>query len=184
MSCLPMTPEGHYITKASGTFSAVSTSALVQYYPIKDSVITLSNIAQGTNQPVEILSVRVRETATAGNQKLKGLILYFYTDAAPTTPTLAAVYDAPTSNHVATCIVGSGDYTLRLRSGADEVWDAIVQPSRDADVCTPFFVTGTTATATNLYCVALANEAVTYVGTTDITVEVIARVHYGSTTLA
>lgn len=178
-----MTPVGSYVLKASGTFSAVSTSALLQYYPLKNSVVTLSNVAQGENQPVEIVQVRVRETATAGNDKKKGMILYFYTDAAPTTPTLAAVYDAPTTNLVAVCSIASADYK-RVRSGADEVWDAIVIPSRDADACTSFFVTGTTATATNLYCVAVADEAVTYVGTTDVTVEVVTRMNYGASTLA
>jgi hypothetical protein len=137
---------------------------------------------QGTDQPFEIVQVRVREAATAGNDQKKGLLLYFYTDAAPTTPTLAAVYDASNTNRVGQIVVAAADYT-RVRSTADELWEATVLPGRDTDVGTLWGVSGTTATATNLYCVVLANEAVTYAASTNITVEVTTRVHYGSTSL-
>lgn len=180
--CLPSTPISRFVLTASGTLASVETSALSQYFPVKGAVITLAGCVQGTQQVCEILQVRVTEKASTGNAKKKGLIVYFFTDAAPSNPTTGAVWDAPTTNYVGEVHIATADYKRR-RSGADELWTATIVPQRDTDAGALFFKSGTSADAANLYAVVVADEAVTYAASTDITVEVFNAMHYGAVTL-
>jgi len=167
MSCLPQTPIASKITTTPAGdgwvgFSSVSTAALLQYYGVAAEVLTFPAMAQTTNQHLTLLQVEVEEEATsAANIKKAGLRVYLYTDAAPTAPATNAVYNgAVTDLMCSPILIATGDY-VRV---SDTVWTATVLPNR-------ILRTGTTATATNIYVVVLADTSVTYAASAALRVK-------------
>lgn len=168
MGCLPQTPIATQITTTPANdgwvgFSSVATTALSQYYGIAAEILTFPSMAQTTNQHLELLQIEVEETATSSaNIKKAGLRIYLYTDAAPTAPATNAVYNGSTTDLMAGPIaIATGDYS-RV---SDTVWVATVNPGR-------IMRTGTTATATNIYVVVLADAGVTYAASAAIRVRI------------
>lgn len=167
MSCLPQTPIATQITTTPAAdgwvgFSSIATTALSQYFGIAAEVLTFPAMAQTTNQHLELLQIEVEETATSSaNIKKPALRVYLYTDAAPTAPATNAVYNGSTTDLMAGPIaIATADYA-RV---SDTVWVATVNPRR-------IIRTGTTATATNIYVVVLADAGVTFAASAGIRVK-------------
>lgn len=167
MSCLPNTPIASNITTAPAAngwvaYDDISTSALSQYYGFKAQVLTFSAVAATTNQHLVLRQIEIEETASSSaNIKKPKLLVYLYTDAAPTAPATNAVYNASTSNLMCGPIaIDTANYT-RV---SDTVWNAAVNPAR-------YIRTGTTASASNIYVVAIVNEAVTFSASAGIRVK-------------
>lgn len=162
MSCLPTTPIAfnHLSDTASAntdgwvSVPTISTSALLQYYPIQStpSVITFSGVFQTTYQHGKVLQLQFEETASSSaNIKKTALQVYLYSGASPTVPTAGAVYNGATTSLLGIVEIATGDYK-RL---SDTVWIATVTP-------TLFVRTSSSNLSTNVYAVVLANEAKTY----------------------
>lgn len=164
MSCLPNTPiASNILTDPSAggwqAYADVSTSALLQYYGFKDAVLTFSSVAQTTLQHLVLRQLEIEETASSSaNIKKPKMLVYLYTDSAPTAPATNAVYNASTTNLMCSPIlIDTADY----RRVSDTVWVATVNPAR-------YIRTGTLATATNIYVVAVVNESVTFAASAGI----------------
>lgn len=158
MSCLPNTPiASNVITAPSAAgwvaFDGVATTALTQYYGVYAQVLTFAAVAATTNQHLVLRQLEIEETASSSaNIKKSKLLVYLYTDAAPTTPSTSAVYNASTTNLMCAPIaVDTANYT-RV---SDTVWSATVNANR-------YLRTGTAATATNIYVVVIADQSVQY----------------------
>ena len=164
MSCLPQTPTAQTITtapSASGwvAFDAVSTSALLQYYGFQAQVLTFPSVASTTNQHLTLRQIEIEETASSSaNIKKAKMLVYVYTDTAPTAPATNAVYNASTVNLMCAPIAVD---TANYARVSDTVWTATVNPNR-------YLRTGTTATATNIYVVVVVDQAVTYAASAGI----------------
>lgn len=173
MSCLPNTPIASNITTAAAAngwvaFDDVSTSALLQYYGFKAQVLTFAGIASTTNQHLCLRQIEVEETATSSaNIKKPKLLLYLYTDSAPTAPATNAVYNASTTNLLCGPIAVDTSNYARV---SDTVWTATVNPNR-------YIRTGTTATATNIYLVAIVDQSVTFAASAGIRVKLTLENH-------
>lgn len=171
MSCLPNTPIASNITtapSASGwvAFDGVATTALTQYYGVYAQVLTFPTVAATTNQHLVLRQLEVEETASStANLKKSKLLVYLYTDAAPATPSTTAVYNASTTNLMCAPIaVDTANYTrVSGEAATTNVWTATVNPNR-------YLRTGTAATATNIYVVVLADQAVTYAASAGLRV--------------
>jgi hypothetical protein len=164
MSCLPQTPTAQTITtapSASGwvAFDAVSTSALLQYYGFYAQVLTFPSVASTTNQHLTLRQIEIEETASSSaNIKKAKMLVYVYTDTAPTAPATNAVYNASTVNLMCAPIAVD---TANYARVSDTVWTATVNPNR-------YLRTGTTATATNIYVVVVVDQSVTYAASAGI----------------
>jgi hypothetical protein len=164
MSCLPQTPTAQTITtapSASGwvAFDAVSTSALLQYYGFQAQVLTFPSVASTTNQHLTLRQIEIEETASSSaNIKKAKMLVYVYTDTAPTAPATNAVYNASTVNLMCAPIAVD---TANYARVSDTVWTATVNPNR-------YLRTGTTATATNIYVVVVLDQSVTYAASSGI----------------
>jgi hypothetical protein len=112
--------------------------------------------------------IEIEETASSSaNIKKPKLLVYLYTDTAPTAPAVNAVYNASTTNLLCSpIIIDTGNYT-RV---SDTVWNAAVNANR-------YVRTGTSATATNIYVVAIVNEAVTFAASAGIRVKLTLENH-------
>lgn len=178
MSCLPNTPIASNITTAAAAngwvaFDDVSTSALLQYYGFKAQVLTFAGIASTTNQHLCLRQIEVEETATSSaNIKKPKLLLYLYTDSAPTAPATNAVYNASTTNLMCAPIAIDTSNYVRVSGEAatTNVWTATVNPNR-------YIRTGTTATATNIYLVAIVDQSVTFAASAGIRVKLTLENH-------
>lgn len=166
MSCLPNTPIASNVTTAPSAagwvaFDGVATTALTQYYGVYAQVLTFPAVAATTNQHLVLRQLEVEETASSSaNIKKSKLLVYLYTDAAPTTPSTSAVYNASTTNLMCAPIaVDTANYT-RV---SDTVWSATVNANR-------YLRTGTTATATNIYVVVIADQSVQYAASAGLRV--------------
>lgn len=166
MSCLPNTPIASNVTTALSAagwvaFDGVATTALTQYYGVYAQVLTFPAVAATTNQHLVLRQLEVEETASSSaNIKKSKLLVYLYTDAAPTTPSTSAVYNASTTNLMCAPIaVDTANYT-RV---SDTVWSATVNANR-------YLRTGTTATATNIYVVVIADQSVQYAASAGLRV--------------
>ena len=171
MSCLPQTPTGNddRSTPANGgwvSITAVSTAALIKHYGIAAETLRFLSVADGTNQHVEILQIEIEETASS--IKKNPLVIYLYDDAgaAPTSPSVSAVYNGSTTNLLATYEIVAADY-YRV---SDTVWRARVTPTLHVR-------TGTTATSGNMYMVILTDAAVTYAASTAIRARITTRLN-------
>lgn len=162
MACLPTTPITNNVltdTVASNTdgwinITAVSTSALSQYFPVQSTptVLSFNGVFQTTFQHGRVLQLQIEETASSSaNVKKTALQVYLYTGAAPATPTAGAVYNGSPTNLVGIVEIAAGDY----KRVGDTVWLATVKPEI-------WIRTGSTASSVNIYAVVLANEAKTY----------------------
>ena len=164
MSCLPQTPTAQTITtapSASGwvAFDAVSTSALLQYYGFQAQVLTFPSVASTTNQHLTLRQIEIEETASSSaNIKKAKMLVYVYTDTAPTAPATNAVYNASTVNLMCAPIAVD---TANYARVSDTVCTATVNPNR-------YLRTGTTATATNIYVVVVVDQSVTYAASAGI----------------
>lgn len=166
MSCLPNTPIASNVTTAPSAagwvaFDGVATTALTQYYGVYAQVLTFPAVAATTNQHLVLRQLEIEETASSSaNIKKSKLLVYLYTDAAPTTPSTSAVYNASTTNLMCAPIaVDTANYT-RV---SDTVWSATVNANR-------YLRTGTTATATNIYVVVIADQSVQYAASAGLRV--------------
>lgn len=166
MSCLPNTPIASNVTTAPSAagwvaFDSVATTALTQYYGVYAQVLTFPSVAATTNQHLVLRQLEVEETASSSaNIKKSKLLVYLYTDAAPTTPSTSAVYNASTTNLMCAPIaVDTANYT-RV---SDTVWSATVNANR-------YLRTGTAATATNIYVVVIADQSVQYAASAGLRV--------------
>ena len=176
MSCLPQTPTGNddRSTPENGgwvsiTAVAVSPTALSKHYGIAAETLRFLSVADGTNQHVEILQIEIEETASSSaNIKKNPLVIYLYDDAgaAPTSPSVSAVYNGSTTNLLATYEIVAADY-YRV---SDTVWRARVTPTLHVR-------TGTTATSGNMYMVILTDAAVTYAAATAIRARITTRLN-------
>ncbi|CAB4141413.1 hypothetical protein UFOVP418_10 [uncultured Caudovirales phage] len=173
MSCLPNTPTASNITTAAAAngwvaYDDISTSALLQYYGFKAQVLTFAGVAATTNQHLVLRQLEIEETASSSaNIKKPKLLVYLYTDAAPTAPATNAVYNASTTNLLCgPIVVDTADY-VRV---SNTVWTATENVNR-------YIRTGTTATATNIYVVAVVNEAVTFAASAGIRVKLTLENH-------
>lgn len=173
MSCLPNTPIAHNITTAPAAngwvaFDDVGTGALLQYYGFKAQVLTFGSVAATTNQHLVLRQIEIEETASSSaNIKNPKLLVYLYTDTAPTAPAVNAVYNASTTNLLCSpIIIDTGNYT-RI---SNTVWNAAVNANR-------YLRTGTSATATNIYVVAIVDEAVTFAASAGIRVKLTLENH-------
>jgi hypothetical protein len=166
MACLPQTPTAQTITTAPAAsgwvaFDGVATTALQQYYGFYAQVLTFPSVAATTNQHLVLRQIEIEETASSSaNIKKSKMLVYVYTDAAPTAPSTSAVYNASTSNLM--CAPVAVD-TANYARVSDTVWTATVNPNR-------YMRTGTNATATNVYVVVVVDQAVTYAASAGIRV--------------
>jgi hypothetical protein len=173
MSCLPNTPISSNITTAPSAngwvaFDSVTTAALLQYYGVAAQVLTFSSVASTTNQHLVLRQLEIEETASSSaNIKKSKLIVYLYTDSAPTAPATNAVYNASTTNLMCAPIaVDTADYA-RV---SDTVWTATENVNR-------YLRTGTSATATNIYVVVIADQSVTYAASAGLRVKLTLENH-------
>lgn len=173
MSCLPNTPISSNITTAPSAngwvaFDSVTTAALLQYYGVAAQVLTFSSVASTTNQHLVLRQLEIEETASSSaNIKKSKLIVYLYTDSAPTAPATNAVYNASTTNLMCAPIaVDTADYA-RV---SDTVWTATENVNR-------YVRTGTSATATNIYVVVIADQSVTYAASAGLRVKLTLENH-------
>lgn len=173
MSCLPNTPISSNITTApsangSVAFDSVTTAALLQYYGVAAQVLTFSSVASTTNQHLVLRQLEIEETASSSaNIKKSKLLVYLYTDSAPTAPATNAVYNASTTNLMCAPIaVDTADYA-RV---SDTVWTATENVNR-------YLRTGTSATATNIYVVVIADQSVTYAASAGLRVKLTLENH-------
>lgn len=171
MGCLPTTPIANNIVTtpaAAGwvAFSTISTSALSQYFGVSAEVLTFTTLGDTTNQHQILRQIEVQETATSSaNLKKAKLLVYLYTDAAPTAPSTSAVYNASTTNLMCGPIAIDTSNYVRVsgETATTNVWTATVNPNR-------YIRTGTTATAQNIYVVVIADQAVTYAASAELRV--------------
>lgn len=155
MSCLPNTPVASNILTATNStdhgwqsVGTVITTALSQYYPVSASVVTLSGLAQTTEQHMIIRQIEFEETASSSaNIKKCPLVVLLYNTSAPTTPTSGAVYNGATTNLLGVFTIADSDYK-RL---SDTVWIATINPNK-------YVRTGTTSTSSSFYAVILSNS--------------------------
>jgi hypothetical protein len=173
MSCLPNTPISSNITTAPSAngwvaFDSVTTAALLQYYGVAAQVLTFSSVASTTNQHLVLRQLEIEETASSSaNIKKSKLLVYLYTDSAPTAPATNAVYNASTTNLMCAPIaVDTADYA-RV---SDTVWTATENVNR-------YVRTGTSATATNIYVVVIADQSVTYAASAGLRVKLTLENH-------
>lgn len=173
MSCLPNTPISSNITTAPSAngwvaFDSVTTAALLQYYGVAAQVLTFSSVASTTNQHLVLRQLEIEETASSSaNIKKSKLLVYLYTDSAPTAPATNAVYNASTTNLMCAPIaVDTADYA-RV---SDTVWTATENVNR-------YLRTGTSATATNIYVVVIADQSVTYAASAGLRVKLTLENH-------
>jgi hypothetical protein len=173
MSCLPNTPISSNITTAPSAngwvaFDSVTTAALLQYYGVAAQVLTFSSVASTTNQHLVLRQLEIEETASStANIKKSKLLVYLYTDSAPTAPATNAVYNASTTNLMCAPIaVDTADYA-RV---SDTVWTATENVNR-------YVRTGTSATATNIYVVVIADQSVTYAASAGLRVKLTLENH-------
>lgn len=173
MSCLPNTPISSNITTAPSAngwvaFDSVTTAALLQYYGVAAQVLTFSSVASTTNQHLVLRQLEIEETASSSaNIKKSKLLVYLYTDTAPTAPATNAVYNASTTNLMCAPIaVDTADYS-RV---SDTVWTATENVNR-------YLRTGTSATATNIYVVVIADQSVTYAASAGLRVKLTLENH-------
>jgi hypothetical protein len=158
MSCLPNTPIASNIVTtpaAAGwvAFSSVTTNALLSYYGVSAEVLSFPALGSTTNQHQVLRQIELEETATSsGNIKKAKLLVYLYTDSAPSAPSTSAVYNASTVNLMCGPIAIDTANYVRV---SDTVWTATVNPAR-------YIRTGTSSTAQNIYVVVIADQAVTY----------------------
>jgi hypothetical protein len=161
MSCLPNTPVAANVLTATNSTDhgwqntgTVITTALSQYYPVMASVITLTGLAQTTQQHAIIRQIEFEETASSSaNIKKCPLIVLLYNSTAPTTPTSGAVYNGSTTNLLGAFTIADTDY----KRVSDTVWIAGINPDK-------YVRTGTVSTSSTFYAVVLSNSAtsVTY----------------------
>jgi len=173
MSCLPNTPISSNITTAPAAngwiaFDSVTTAALLQYYGVAAQVLTFPSVASTTNQHLVLRQVEIEETASSSaNIKKSKLLVYLYTDSAPTAPATNAVYNASTTNLMCAPIaVETADYA-RV---SDTVWTATENVNR-------YVRTGTSATASNIYVVVIADQSVTYAASAGLRVKLTLENH-------
>ena len=173
MSCLPNTPIASNITTAPSAngwvaFDSVTTAALLQYYGVAAQVLTFSSVASTANQHLVLRQLEIEETASSSaNIKKSKLLVYLYTDSAPTAPATNAVYNASTTNLMCAPIaVDTADYA-RV---SDTVWTATENVNR-------YLRTGTSATATNIYVVVIADQSVTYAASAGLRVKLTLENH-------
>lgn len=166
MSCLPNTPIASNVTTAPSAagwvaFDGVATTALTQYYGVYAQVLTFPAVAATTNQHLVLRQLEIEETASSSaNIKKSKLLVYLYTDAAPTTPSTSAVYNASTTNLMCAPIAVD---TANYARVSDTVWSATVNANR-------YLRTGTAATATNIYVVVIADQSVQYAASAGLRV--------------
>jgi hypothetical protein len=161
MSCLPNTPVAANVLSATNStdhgwqsVGTVITTALSQYYPVAAAVVTLSGVAQTTQQHAIIRQLEFEETASSSaNIKKCPLIVLLYNSTAPTTPTSGAVYNGSTTNLLGVFTIADSDY----RRVSDTVWIAGIKPDK-------YVRTGTLSTSSTFFAVVLSNSAtsVTY----------------------
>jgi hypothetical protein len=161
MSCLPNTPVAANVLSATNStdhgwqsVGTVITTALSQYYPVAAAVVTLSGVAQTTQQHAIIRQIEFEETASSSaNIKKCPLIVLLYNSTAPTTPTSGAVYNGSTTNLLGVFTIADSDY----RRVSDTVWIAGIKPDK-------YVRTGTLSTSSTFFAVVLSNSAtsVTY----------------------
>lgn len=171
MACLPNTPIAANITTAPSAagyvaFDSIATTALTQYFGVAAQVLTFPSVAATTNQHLVLRQLEVEETATSSaNLKKSKLLVYLYTDSAPTTPSTTAVYNASTTNLMCAPIaIDTANYTrVSGETATTNVWTATVNPNR-------YLRTGTSATATNIYVVVLADQSVQYAASAGLRV--------------
>jgi hypothetical protein len=117
-------------------------------------VVTLSGVAQTTQQHAIIRQLEFEETASSSaNIKKCPLIVLLYNSTAPTTPTSGAVYNGSTTNLLGVFTIADSDY----RRVSDTVWIAGIKPDK-------YVRTGTLSTSSTFFAVVLSNSAtsVTY----------------------
>ena len=178
MSCLPNTPISSNITTAPSAngwvaFDSVTTAALLQYYGVAAQVLTFSSVASTTNQHLVLRQLEIEETASStANIKKSKLLVYLYTDTAPTAPATNAVYNASTTNLMCAPIaVDTADYSrVSGEAATTNVWTATVNPNR-------YLRTGTSATATNIYVLVIADQSVTYAASAGLRVKLTLENH-------
>jgi hypothetical protein len=177
MSCLPNTPISSNITTAPAAngwiaFDSVTTAALLQYYGVAAQVLTFPSVASTTNQHLVLRQVEIEETASSSaNIKKSKLLVYLYTDSAPTAPATNAVYNASTTNLMCAPIaVDTANYTRVSDTIGNSIWTATVNPNR-------YLRTGTSATASNIYVVVIADQSVTYAASAGLRVKLTLENH-------
>jgi hypothetical protein len=161
MSCLPNAPVAFDVRDDGWqSFNNILTTTAAQWKPISTEVIRFDGVVETESQAAILRQLEIEETAsTQSNLRFNDLMIYLYTQAAPTAPTEGAVYNPSTANLVAQVRVNAADYTRT----SDVIWRALVHPN-------VYFKTGTGNTAGTLYGVALyANQTPTaYAASADI----------------
>lgn len=143
--CLPATPVAHIIGDAGWKeLLSVSAAALTRYWPVSATVLQFDNMFAAESENAWLRQVEVWEAGTT--PKSGALIMYLYTDAAPTAPTLGAVYSAATANLIGAVEIPAANY--KRVSGS--IVRAMVLPNI-------LIQSGTTATATTIYGVVLSD---------------------------
>lgn len=150
MSCLPNAPIAFDVRDDGWqAWSAVLATTAAQWKPVSTEVLTFDGVVETESQAAILRQIEIEETATSsGNLKFQDLMVYLYSQAAPTAPTEGVVYNPSTTNLVAQVEVLAADY----KRTSDTVWTARINPDK-------YFTTGAGSTAGNLYAVALYANA-------------------------
>lgn len=161
MSCLPNTPIATNVLTATNStnvgwmpYAPIITTALSQYYPLSEAIVTLDGTAHTSNQHMIIRQLEFEETApTSGDIKKTPLLIALYSGTAPTAPTSGAVYNPSTTNLLGIVPIAASEY-VRTNS---LVWTATVNPNL-------YIRTVSSSTASTMYAVVLSDSAtsVTY----------------------
>jgi hypothetical protein len=175
MSCLPNTPVVENILSATNSIDlgwieipSVTNTALQQFYPVNNAVMQMDNLAQTTNQHVQVLQLQIEEYATSNaNIRQAPLKVCLYNNTAPTTPVLGGVYNPSTTNLVGVFNIAGADYT-RV---SETVYVATTKPQY-------WFRTGTSNAPNVFFAVVLSNDAgtVTYATGATLRIKVITQV--------
>lgn len=136
----------------------IETNAPTQYWPVTISELEFDSMAQGVQQVLTVEQISIEETASSSaNKKRNALAVYLYTDAAPTAPTLGAVYNPSALNLLGVFNVPSGAATPAdpfngYRRVSDTVDIATIKPQEKV-------VVGTTAASSTIWAVVLFQGA-------------------------
>jgi len=156
-TCLPNDPIA-YDRRIGGftAFTALSTTATTQYWPLGTDTINFTNMAEVDEQALEMVQVTIRETApTSGTITKNDLDVYLYSGSSPsTTRTLGSVWEADTDELLCKVEFRTANY-YRINSTTWECVGTIRRPhGKTADISTAdtvyvphAVVAGTTPTA-------------------------------------
>lgn len=130
-------------------FPSPDLTTLAQWEPVDDIVLEAIGMVEEKTQAFEIIQVQIKEVASsAANIKKNSINVYFFTDAAPTTPVEGVVYNPSITNALGVVPIIVADYVRHN----DTTWVATSNLIR-------YCRSGVLSTASSLYIAAVFSGA-------------------------